>query len=1225
MPMPGARTVRLFVSSPNDVVAERQRVEVVAERLNGLYSGVVRIDVIRWETKFYTADKSIQPQIPEASDCDIVVGIFWSRLGTELPPSFPKMSDGTPYPSGTAYEILSAIQKREKQDAEGIHRGTSGVVHTDVYIFQKITPPFPAPKDENDLTLFAAQWSLLKAFFERWFRTRDGHFLAAFHSFGATDDFERQIERLLREWLAKHVLGTQALEWPITTMGSPFRGLKAFDAWHAPVFFGRSGDILRATERLKAAAREGESAAPTLEAAPDRASDEHKPACPYLLVVGASGAGKSSLVRAGIVPRLTVPGFVREIGRWRVATLRLDEQATPFDALAQALFAKGAESASEGPSPYTALPELANGDHATPDQLAALWRGGSLSTLPIERALDRAAIAEQVGGKLEQPPSIRLVLVVDQLDNLFASDLPALDCERFAGLLTNFSTTGRVWIVATLRAAFYERYLAETAFQTLRDGGATYDLAPPGRAELADIVRRPAKAAGLSFAKNAKGMSLDEEILGGAVDTDTLPLLQFALQALFERKRKTGDALELTFEAYEEIGGIDGAIDVAAEAALKDLSDTEKDALPRLLRQLVVAVGSSAAAAGRLTTAIQSVPFAAATVTPETKKLVEALIEARILTSEGDEQTATVRVIHQRAIESWQRAQAILTANTDFYRIRSEIEVRYQHWKNRGQKSELLLPAGLLLAEAESIVERFPGEIAPELVGYVERSGRHARQRQRLTAAAAVLFGAVALAAAFYWHQARNGLVAATNAIAALVQGISEVVRPLAQLDTVEELIAEARAAIHQFGGVPRDDGIRKQHARTFLLIADIQWDRGDMMSMRNDAQQALVLLSTLAENGDPENLLLRAHGRRLIGISHFENNERESARREYELGITDLTRLLDLNTDAALKSRAQRMLANLYQELGDVLLFKFYLMQEALVAFSRCLELRSALVEAGLKTPPHMHDLAWAANKHGDVHVRLDDDAAALKWFSHARTGLHDLGDHLWDNLTWAYHLSLIENNVGLIELRQNRFDDSIKAFAEAEKIILRVINYDPKNLRRRTSLSWTRFNRGQALFRSALVDKNVALLNEARAAFTASNKDTGIDAEQAPLAAGVQLGLMRGQAYLAAIDATLKEWKGDHEGAANGFHEAANILLKHYLPHVDVFPRRDYLSECIEYLVWAGNAHVVLGLPDVGRSLVEHALDLVVRYRPILGDKAFVPLQKEIEAALAKARLVK
>src|SRR5262245_34902265 len=102
--------IRVFVSSPVDVEHERMRADRVVERLNGQYADLVRLIAIRWEQKFYEARASFQEQIPEASSCDLVIGIVWSRLGSQLPPEMPTMPSGEPYPSGTAYEVLTAIE-----------------------------------------------------------------------------------------------------------------------------------------------------------------------------------------------------------------------------------------------------------------------------------------------------------------------------------------------------------------------------------------------------------------------------------------------------------------------------------------------------------------------------------------------------------------------------------------------------------------------------------------------------------------------------------------------------------------------------------------------------------------------------------------------------------------------------------------------------------------------------------------------------------------------------------------------------------------------------------------------------------------------------------------------------------------------------------------------------------------------------------------------------------
>src|SRR5689334_9331577 len=110
------RTIQVFLSSPADAAHERRRVERVVERLNGTFRGAVQLSTVRWETRFYAAHTTFQAQFPEASDCDVVIAIFRNRLGTELPPDFARMPDGKPYPSGTAYEVLSALEARKRKD-----------------------------------------------------------------------------------------------------------------------------------------------------------------------------------------------------------------------------------------------------------------------------------------------------------------------------------------------------------------------------------------------------------------------------------------------------------------------------------------------------------------------------------------------------------------------------------------------------------------------------------------------------------------------------------------------------------------------------------------------------------------------------------------------------------------------------------------------------------------------------------------------------------------------------------------------------------------------------------------------------------------------------------------------------------------------------------------------------------------------------------------------------
>jgi tetratricopeptide (TPR) repeat protein len=804
--------VRVFVSSPSDVDHERRRVERVIGRLNSAFLGQVRFDAIRWETSFYSAHQTFQAQIPEAEDCDIVIAILWSRLGSELPPGFPPMADGQPYPSGTAYEVLSAIRARETKDLP------------DIYVFRKTAQPLFAIDREDELLVARAQWIKLRDFFERWFVSSKGHIRAAFHTFDTTDVFEEHVEALLRAWAENHVLGGRSAIWPIKQRGSPFRGLAPFDFDAAQVFFGRSRSVSLAIERLVEAKDRGQ---------------------PFLLVLGPSGAGKSSLVRAGLAPRLTAPGVIDQVDLWRIAIFAPSDHSTPAEALVQALY--------DVSTAYGGLPELAQGDYTKAEELAELVRSGSsLVSKPIERALQRAAENEQKDQSTEKPIRPALLLVVDQLDDLFLDSVTPANRDAFSSLLISLMETGLVWVVATLRAALVENVLLDQRLVGLKERGSSYDLSFPGPADLADIVRLPALAAGLLYERGPTGETLDEVLLRDAIDPDSLPLLQFTLQRLFDERREDGSQTTLTFSAYEKNGGIDGAIDQAAQRALEDLDKTDIGTLPRILRQLAAPIRDSRQTiSSRSTLAIRPAPLASLANSPAAKRVVDALIDARILFVSVEGLTPIVRLAHQRVLQSWQRASEIIESQGEFYRVRSEIAAQTMRWKDGNRRTDLLLPFGLALAEAEEIVRRYGDEISEDERTFVDISGRRARKTQRLTMAAAVVFGVVAIASiALGLITEREAVVAQDNyqvarqAADGLIVDIAGGLRNVEGMPTasVKRILATAKSVIDRLTLHAPDD-IDLAESRVVMLrqFATNYAALGDLVSAKDFAENSVA------------------------------------------------------------------------------------------------------------------------------------------------------------------------------------------------------------------------------------------------------------------------------------------------------------------------------------------------------------------------------------------------
>jgi WD40 repeat protein len=695
MPDQPIRRITIFVSSPTDVMAERQRAGQVIDRMQSRYRDRADIRAVFFEAteKYYTADKSFQEQIPDAGDADLVVSIFWGRLGSELAPeTFGTMPDGRPYPGGAVYELARAIEARHQRSVP------------DILVYRKVADTGISVTDPAQRRLMMAQLDALEAFWEQWFVSREGHFRAGFQTFARPDEFERRFEAHLRAWLNEQGLGGRELIWKIAERGSPFRGLEPYEPGHAEVFFGREREIDRGRERLLAAAAAGTG---------------------FLLVMGTSGVGKSSLVRAGLVTRLARPGDIDGVDLVRYALMRPGQAADPQHALAQALFRP------------QALPELVEGDFQESAQLAAVLAGDAdAGKVPILRALDRLADKVKRERGYDRAVEARLLLVVDQLEELFASTVTESARAGFIRLMQALAGSGRVFVVATLRSSAYGAFARESELVALKNSGGTLDVALPGPEVLADIVRRPAAAAGLVFeSRQQKG--LDEALLDAAGgNVDALPLLGFTLQWLFEKR----EGETLTYAAYDQLGGLEGAISRAAEQAFMSVGDGAQAALPSLLRGLAE---SSRGAAGLV---VRDLPLPSLPEGSPVRALADALVAARILLIRGEGEAATLRLTHEAVLRAWPRARDIVAKAQEYYRIRDDVMGAERRWRDK-RRSDLLLPPGLPLAEAQSLRTTYGAELGAEVLAFIDASARKERRRQRRGYLVAAVFGVAAVVA----------------------------------------------------------------------------------------------------------------------------------------------------------------------------------------------------------------------------------------------------------------------------------------------------------------------------------------------------------------------------------------------------------------------------------------------------------------------------------------------
>lgn len=709
-------SLRIFISSPGDVSEERELTKKVIKRLQGAYSGRLELQPIFWEYEPLLATQSFQEQITRPSQTDIVITILWSRLGTRLPAQFTK-SDGSRYESGTEFEFEDALQSFKEH-------GTP-----DLLIYKKTADPKVSLKDKKVLLDKIKQKEALDVFFDRWFHDKtEGTLIAAFHPFANSANFEELFEAHLNKLIKNKLPGLSLEEKhstikPIWNEGSPFRGLDVFNFEHAPVFFGRTKAISEIIDSLRVQ------------------SDLEKS---FVLVLGRSGGGKSSLVRAGVLPMITQPGVIEGVGLWRRAIMKPgDSSGDLFDNLAASLLKK------------TALPEL-SADGTNSKELSRILRETPKAVVPlIKGGLSQAAAELNSSEKLAQQPNARLILVIDQMEEMFSLErITHQDRILFIEALDSLSRSGRVWIIATLRSDFYPRTAELEGLVSLKEGTGQYDLLSPSTAEIGQMIRQPAQAAGLYFEEDfTTNERLDDALRDAAAkNPSALPLLEFTLEELYKQRTDTG---MLTYKAYKELGGVEGALAQRAEEVYGGLKPEVQQAMDVELHSLISIGVDDSERISRKYASFESV-----TATPQTKAFVEAFVEARLFTTDlSSDGHATVNIAHEALLRHWPRLQDWIEKNKEDLRIHARIHIASKRWDDEKRSREYLLSAGKQISEAEELKRNKSIELSKIEQAFIKASiGKRKRVWwvKRAIAGVLVLLTIVAVGTAYLAQQQRD-------------------------------------------------------------------------------------------------------------------------------------------------------------------------------------------------------------------------------------------------------------------------------------------------------------------------------------------------------------------------------------------------------------------------------------------------------------------------------------
>ncbi len=743
----------------------------------------------------------------------------------------------------------------------------------------------------------------------------------------------------------------------------PYKGLEAFAEEDAALFFGRD----------------------------DEAAELHRTVLAHgvAAMIGRSGTGKSSLVRAGLLPRLrrrdaAGPGTV-----WDSLILR--PGTSPLTELARVLSPGPADE--DGQDRFRRL-----------ERQAAEWRTDRPDTLArfLRDRMGQARLRVN-----------RLLVVVDQAEELFARPWHVRDAvaekafrddaEQFIKLLLGAADEGAASVALTIRSDYFDPLmhspLGPVLKETLVQLGRIGDLRPS--------IERPAAAVGLTFSPG-----LVEQIVAEVgADESNLPLLQHALQRTWELRPRGGPVMSA--DAYTESGGVAKAINQAAQACFDGLSAEEQAAAKRLFLRLVRPGEGNAHLRQRT-----PVPD-----DPVEQRVMDAFAapDRRLLFIGMNAGRRQVEVAHEALVRGWPTLLEWVETSRERLRARDDV----LQWLAQPETTPEMMPARRLVQRADDLL-RDPGDVpVDDLRAIIERWVRRERwQRNRTRMIAGVVIVALtglSAAALLEWRSS-----AEESRHAEIERGRAETERNHAEAnlaiarDAASGLIFDLAQGLRDQTGVP-------------------------VSALRKILDQAMTVLDKLTANSPDDNamLQLRAAALEELSITYASVGDTERQRDTAEQSATLWERL---TKSAPGDVFLQRELSVSYDRVGDVLVDQGN-MPAALKSYQDSQAIRDRLARTDPGNTGWQRDASVSDDNVGDVLLAQGNSEGALTSYRDSLAIRDRLARTDPGNTGWQRDVSVSNDRVGNVLVAQGKLSEALTSYRDSMGIRERLAKADPGN----------------------------------------------------------------------------------------------------------------------------------------------------------------------------------
>ncbi|GAB0110293.1 nSTAND1 domain-containing NTPase [Pseudoalteromonas distincta] len=797
--------------------------------------------------------------------------------------------------------------------------------------------------------------------------------------------------------------------------GSPFLGLRAYNPNDTHVFFGRTQSIATLLERISSQINYGRA---------------------FCLILGPSGTGKSSLVNAGILPKLLDERGYNGIGVLSYCQLDFADvhKNRLFLDLASALldWDINNQPVFEGLSAQVLAQQL---EHSIDDVINTI-----------------KSVLSKTSTQLNKP---QLFLFIDRLEVLLSSPLFSNETRsHFLSVIERLATSRAVIVFSACRNDFYPLVVEQPSLMAGKANGAHYDLTPPNRHELQQIIRLPAITANLTFSHDPLTKTPLDEILctDTANNPDALPMLQYTLQELYLQR---SDNNELLHSVYKKLGGIEGAIGKKAEDIFIGLSNEQQQQLKSVLSQLITlnpdgkTITSRAARWKALTNASQ-------------KELVQAMVDSRLFVSHLQNGEACFSLAHEALLRQWPRAKQWISDHKDALAIKSRLQHQAQNWIDEGKSSAYLLAPGKPLQEAQLLLNDKLFKLDDNEYALIKSSVKKTKTKirvKRVTVALLCLLTFTALLMSFTSFKAQQHAqkkqLEAESLLGFMVGDFADKLRSVKRMDLLDGISNKAleyftdqtdeSGSLFSFSDNKAQFNNRFQYAQTLEAMGEVAYSRGKTNEAFTAFENARIRLEALLKI-QPNNLeLLTLAGANAfwLGQLHYDKSNYAAAEpllKKYHT-YSEIMYLLAPNDFNSIME-----LSYSHNSLGSLYLKQFNY-TAAKQRFTESLALKNKALELKPNNKNLLRDKADTISWLAKTEERLGNFNTAVDMLENAVKVVNKMTAHYRDDASLFYmSANILMQQSYLLSYLTDKKIAYLKA-RFANEIINEAIKQDPKN----------------------------------------------------------------------------------------------------------------------------------------------------------------------------------